>query len=171
MSSQSYSHRGMVAEFRVTDATIEIDVRIKGWVRRRHYQLVFHASTTDQLRSALLSGLDASSYQELADNWMVKVENVSWRMFGFHRTHRFPEPVEFPVLAYADEISLMGMKQKKSRPQTQITDAFIGHRKGEKYLLLRVGRYVSSGIGNNSGSTPDTAVMPLSLLNGLLKVL
>jgi hypothetical protein len=72
-------------------------------------------------------------------------------------------------LAYADEISMLGLNQSKSRPQTQITDVFIGQRKGELYVLMRVGRYVAQGVGNMSGSSPDTAVIPLGLLGALLK--
>lgn len=61
------------------------------------------------------------------------------------------------------------MGQSKSRPQTQVTEVYIGQRTGEQYLLLRVGHYMSEGIGNMSGSTPDTAVIPLRLLGELLK--
>lgn len=167
----SFSHQGVAADFKVTDSSWVVEVNIKGWVRRRRYRLTFATSSQTPLRSALLNCLDASSYLELADNWMVKLENASWRMFGFRRTHCFAEVIEFPPLAYADEISLLGMAQTKSRPQTQITDAFIGHRKGEDYLLLRVGHYVSEGISNMGSRSPDTVVVPLKLINGVLKVI
>jgi hypothetical protein len=165
----SFIHKGITAQFKLDDLSLEIFVNIKGWVRRRSYQLIFDASDLGQLRAALLTCLDASSYQELGEGWIVKADNLSWRVFGFHRTHHFSKTIEFPSLAYADEISLLGMSQSKSRPKTHVNDAFIGHRKGEKYLLLRIGHYVSEGIGNMEGSSPDTAVIPLQLLSNLFK--
>ncbi|MEZ5473339.1 MAG: hypothetical protein R3E90_16340 [Marinicella sp.] len=168
---QSFSHKGIHAKCKFADSKLEIVVDIKGWLRKRHYQLAFDASDLQALRTALLACLDASSYLALPDHWIVKVDNFSWRMFGFLRTHHFTKPPEFPSLAYSDEISLLGMSQSKSRPQTQITDAFIGQRKGEQYLLLRVGQYVTQGIGNMSGSRPDTAVIPMLLLSDLLRTI
>ena len=164
-----FSHDGIQADVTITDEAVAIEVSIRGWVRKRSYQLVFAASDVQQLRAALLVCLDASLYQELPNDWIRKVENLSWRLFGFQRTHTLAKEPEFPALTYADEISLLGMGQSKSRPQTQVTDAFIGQRTGEQYLLLRVGQYMSEGIGNMSGSTPDTAVIPLRLLGELLK--
>lgn len=169
MTNHAFSHQGILADFAITDSGVEIDVKIKGWARKRRFQLKFAAGDLRQLRAALLICLDASLYQDLADDWIRKVENLSWRLFGFQRTHTLAREPDFPALAYADEVSLLGMGQSKSRPQTEVTDVFIGQRAGEQFLLLRVGHYISEGVGNMGGSSPDTAVIPLVLLGALLK--
>lgn len=93
-----FSHHGIQADVTITDEAVAIDVSIRGWVRKRRYQLIFAASDVQQLRAAFMVCMDASLYQELPNDWIRKVENLSWRLFGFQRTHSLGKEPELPVL-------------------------------------------------------------------------